>query len=272
MKNTNNQKFRILWKGEITGPFSRDEVEAKLKSNDVGIWAEISSGEGAWQPISEWRDRPKATPVAATFPQATVVAAPLPQSPPPPTNNQQAPTSGNASSRLRLGQRTEVEPNMGELPPLPPLRAAQVDRSDSSDDTKWDDSQYEQAAQTSTDGGCFYWASMPFRKYGVFSGRARRKEYWLFILFNFIVGVLLAVTEGALNIAPGTEESLLLSVYTLIVLIPSLAVSVRRLHDTNRSGWWYWLWMIPVIGALILLLFSVQEGTDGENEYGPNSK
>lgn len=272
MKNTNNQKFRILWKGGITGPFSRDEVEAKLKSNDVGIWAEISDGEGAWQPISEWRDRPKATPVAATYPQATVAAAPLPQSPLPPSDNQQAPTVGNARSRLRLGQRPEVEPNMGELPPLPPLRVAQVDRADSSDDTKWDDSQYEQAAQTSTDGGYSYWASMPFRKYGVFSGRARRKEYWLFTLFNFIVGFSLGAIEGALNIAPGTEESLLLSVYTLIVLIPSLAVSVRRLHDTNRSGWWCWLWMIPVIGALILLLFSVQEGTDGENEYGPNSK
>lgn len=262
MKNTNNQKFRILWKGGITGPFSRDEVEAKLKSNDVGIWAEISDEEGAWQPISEWRDRPKATPVAATYPQ----------SPLPPSDNQQAPTVGNARSRLRLGQRPEVEPNMGELPPLPPLRVAQVDRADSSDDTKWDDSQYEQAAQTSTDGGYSYWASMPFRKYGVFSGRARRKEYWLFTLFNFIVGFSLGAIEGALNIAPGTEESLLLSVYTLIVLIPSLAVSVRRLHDTNRSGWWCWLWMIPVIGALILLLFSVQEGTDGENEYGPNSK
>jgi uncharacterized membrane protein YhaH (DUF805 family) len=262
LKNTNSQKFRILWKGGITGPFSTDEVEAKLKSNDVGIWAEISDGEGAWQPISEWRDRPKATPVAATHPQT----------PPPPSDNQQAPTAEHASSSLRFGQQPEVEPDMGDLPPLPPLRAAQVDRSDSSDDTKWDDSQYEQAAKPPADGGFFYWAFMPFKKFGVFSGRARRKEYWLFTLINVIVGFSLGVIEAALDIASGTEESLLVSVYTLIVLIPSLAVTVRRLHDTNRSGWWCWLWMIPVIGGLILLFFSVQDGTDGENDYGQNSK
>ena len=262
MKNTISQKFRILWKGGITGPFSRDEVEAKLKSNDVGIWAEISDGEGAWQPISEWRDRPKATPVASTHPQ----------SPPPPSDNQQALTVEHASSQLRFGQQPEVEPNMGDLPPLPPLRASQVDRSDSSEGTKWDDSQYEQAAKAQADGGYSYWASMPFRKYGVFSGRARRKEYWLFALFNFIVGFSLGAIEVALEITPGYEQSLFVSIYTLIVLIPSLAVTVRRLHDTNRSGWWCWLWIIPIIGGLILLFFSVKDGTDGENDYGVDPK
>jgi uncharacterized membrane protein YhaH (DUF805 family) len=105
------------------------------------------------------------------------------------------------------------------------------------------------------------------KKYAVFSGRARRKEYWMFILFNiiisFIIGLLIAFVE-ALFFLP--------YLYTLAILIPSIAVMVRRLHDTNRSGWWWFIAFIPIIGTIILIVFLAQDSQPGENQYGPNPK
>jgi uncharacterized membrane protein YhaH (DUF805 family) len=111
------------------------------------------------------------------------------------------------------------------------------------------------------------WYIGVLKKYAVFSGRARRKEYWMFFLFNFIVYIVLPVVEGVLG-----SRGIMGMLYSLAVLIPGIAVSVRRLHDTNRSGWWLLIGLIPLVGAIALLIFMVQDSQDGENEYGSNPK
>ena len=111
------------------------------------------------------------------------------------------------------------------------------------------------------------WYIKCLKNYAVFSGRARRKEYWLFVLFNIIfVGVLFA-----LDVATGTN-GILAGLYEVAILIPSLAVTVRRLHDTGRSGWFLLIGIIPIVGGIVLLVFAVQDSHSGDNEYGPNPK
>ena len=117
------------------------------------------------------------------------------------------------------------------------------------------------------------WYLEALKKYAVFSGRSRRMEYWYFVLFNIIVAIVL----GAIDALLGTRGSyagagLLSGIYGLAVLIPSLAVTVRRLHDIDRSGWWILINLIPLIGTIVLLVFAVSEGTPGTNRYGPNPK
>jgi len=110
------------------------------------------------------------------------------------------------------------------------------------------------------------------RKYAVFSGRARRNEYWMFVLFNLIIGIVLGVIEGIVGIAPQSDQSVLAGIYSLAVLIPSIAVFVRRLHDTNHSGWWFFIAFVPLIGAIVLLVFMVRDSDQGDNQYGANPK
>ena len=115
------------------------------------------------------------------------------------------------------------------------------------------------------------WYLEALKKYAVFSGRSRRKEYWYFVLFNIIVSIVLAGIDALL----GTLTSyigLLSGIYGLAVLIPTLALTVRRLHDIDRSGWWILIGLVPLIGAIVLLVFAVMEGTPGNNRYGPNPK
>jgi len=117
------------------------------------------------------------------------------------------------------------------------------------------------------------WYLGVLKKYAVFSGRARRKEYWFFALFNLLASIVLSVIDyitGSFDAALGT--GLLSGIYALAVLIPSLAVSVRRLHDTDHSGWWLLIALIPLIGAIVLLVFVLQDSKPGENQYGPNPK
>ena len=117
------------------------------------------------------------------------------------------------------------------------------------------------------------WYFAALKKYAVFTGRARRKEYWMFFLFNIIIGLGLVLIEGiAVGIAPDPDASVLGGIYALAVLIPGFAVSVRRLHDTNRTGWWLFISLVPVIGAIVLLVFLVEDSQLGENQYGPNPK
>ena len=104
--------------------------------------------------------------------------------------------------------------------------------------------------------------STVFRNYVVFDGRARRSEYWWFALFSFIVGFVVELLHS----------SLLTGLVNLALLLPSLAVAVRRLHDTNRSGWWLLLVLIPIIGWIALLVFYVQDSQPGMNQYGPSPK
>ncbi|MDX1619037.1 MAG: DUF805 domain-containing protein [Balneolaceae bacterium] len=117
------------------------------------------------------------------------------------------------------------------------------------------------------------WYIQAFKKYAVFSGRARRKEYWFFVLFNIIVAMILGFIDGMSgNFSPETGIGLLGGLYTLIALVPGISVSVRRLHDTGRSGWWLLIGFIPIVGAIVLLVFFVQDGDAGHNEYGANPK
>ena len=106
-----------------------------------------------------------------------------------------------------------------------------------------------------------------WKKYVEFSGRARRKEYWMFTLFNILAMIAAGVVDGIIGTA-GTIYGL----YGLAALLPGLAVSVRRLHDTDRSGWWILIAFIPVVGAIILLVFTCLDSTPGENRFGANPK
>ena len=107
-----------------------------------------------------------------------------------------------------------------------------------------------------------------FSKFATFTGRARRREYWLFYLGNFLVNFVLILLE----VIGGGFFSVLLGIYNLAVIIPALAVTVRRLHDTNRSGV-NLLWvLLPVVGEIFLLVFLFTEGTAGANNYGDDPK
>ena len=112
-----------------------------------------------------------------------------------------------------------------------------------------------------------------WKKFADFSGRARRREYWMFGLFNFIVSLGLAFIDGFTGmVSPQAGVGLLSGIYTIAVIIPSIAVSVRRLHDTNHSGWALLLLLIPLIGAIIILIWTVRDSDPGKNYYGPNPK
>ena len=109
------------------------------------------------------------------------------------------------------------------------------------------------------------WYLEVLKKYAVFSGRARRKEYWFFVLFNIIIAL-------ALTFIVEIEVGLLSGLYSLAVLVPSIAVTIRRLHDTDRTGWWFLIAFVPIIGVIVLLVFTVFDSTPGDNQYGPNPK
>jgi uncharacterized membrane protein YhaH (DUF805 family) len=110
------------------------------------------------------------------------------------------------------------------------------------------------------------------KKYAVFSGRARRQEYWMFVLFNMIITVVLVMIEGIADSDSEGSRSTLATLYGLAVLIPSLAVGVRRLHDIGNSGWWMLIGLIPIIWTIVLLIFAVRDSQSTDNQYGPNPK
>ena len=125
------------------------------------------------------------------------------------------------------------------------------------------------------------WMLMPLRRYADFSGRSRRREYWMFFLFNMLISLavwsLLAITF--LAGLSETEMTVIMTpvfiVYGLVVLgfmIPGIAVTVRRLHDTDRSGWFILMGLIPLVGAILLLVYYCTEGTPGPNRFGPDPK
>jgi len=112
-------------------------------------------------------------------------------------------------------------------------------------------------------------------KYATFTGRAARSEFWWYTLFLFSLSLVLAITEGAIlapmsgfeAFAPEAGQPLRL-LMSLALFLPSLAVTVRRLHDTDRSGWWYLIVLVPIIGILVLLYWYIQPGTEGPNQFG----
>lgn len=116
------------------------------------------------------------------------------------------------------------------------------------------------------------WYLKVLKNYVGFSGRARRKEYWMFTLFNLIVSIVLMLIDGMMGSLNEGGFGLLSGLYSLAVLLPSLAVSFRRLHDIDKSAWWLLIALVPFVGAIVLLVFMVMEGTRGENRFGPDPK
>jgi uncharacterized membrane protein YhaH (DUF805 family) len=117
------------------------------------------------------------------------------------------------------------------------------------------------------------WYISVLKKYAVFSGRARRKEFWMFVLFNIIFSIVATLLDRVLGTRVGEMGNGWISIlYSLAVLIPSLAVAVRRLHDIGKSGWWLLISLIPLIGAIWLLILYIKDGQPGDNQYGPNPK
>jgi uncharacterized membrane protein YhaH (DUF805 family) len=117
------------------------------------------------------------------------------------------------------------------------------------------------------------WYLEVLKKYAVFDGRARRKEYWYFFLISTVISIFLALIDSFTGtISEEAGLGLLSGIYALAVLIPGLSVTVRRLHDTDRSGWWILIGLIPVIGGIALLVFMVLDSTPGDNQYGSNPK
>jgi len=117
------------------------------------------------------------------------------------------------------------------------------------------------------------WYMEVLRKYFVFNGRARRKEYWMFYLFNLLISIGLLIVDNLIGtFSADSGLGLLSTIYGLAVLIPGLAVCVRRLHDTGRSGWWILIALVPFVGPIVLLVFMVLDSEAGTNAYGPNPK
>ena len=127
------------------------------------------------------------------------------------------------------------------------------------------------------------WGTLPFRRYAEFSGRSRRQEFWMFVLFNYAVaaafGALLGLVMLLLYYGDASEDLMMTvcwvmlvpyALYQLWAIIPGLAVTIRRLHDLDKSGWHILIGLIPLIGAVILIVWYATQGTSGPNRYGPD--
>lgn len=108
-----------------------------------------------------------------------------------------------------------------------------------------------------------------FSKYATFSGRARRSEYWYFTLFNFIISLVLSILFNASGLK---FFQILSSLWSLAVLVPGLAVAVRRLHDIGKPGPWILIALVPIVGWILLIVWYCKDSDPGENDYGPNPK
>lgn len=110
------------------------------------------------------------------------------------------------------------------------------------------------------------WFTEPITNhYFDFEGRATRQQFWMFVLYYIIGAIILGVIESMVGL-----EDILTAVYALALLLPYLGLAVRRLHDVNRSGWWLLIGLIPIVGFIVLLIFYIQKGDAGANQYGPN--
>jgi uncharacterized membrane protein YhaH (DUF805 family) len=124
------------------------------------------------------------------------------------------------------------------------------------------------------------WYLKALRQYADFGGRARRTEFWMFVLVNLVISIVLGIIDSAIGTAnfyasggmASYSPGVLGTIYGLAVLIPSIAVTVRRLHDTDRSGWWFLIQLIPFVGSIVLLVFVCLDGTPGPNRFGADPK
>ena len=111
------------------------------------------------------------------------------------------------------------------------------------------------------------WFMAALKKYADFSGRAQRSEFWFFILFLLIILIVLGVIDSVVG-----TNGILAGIGLLGLIIPSISVAVRRLHDIDKSGWFYFVQLIPAVGGFIFLYFMIKDGTPGSNQYGNNPK
>ena len=102
------------------------------------------------------------------------------------------------------------------------------------------------------------------KKYAVFSGRASRKEFWMYILFNVIIGIVLAAVGPFI----GDKNMVIYTIYMLAVIVPTIAVEVRRLHDIGKSGWWWFIALVPAIGGIWLIVLLATGSQQADNKYG----
>jgi uncharacterized membrane protein YhaH (DUF805 family) len=118
------------------------------------------------------------------------------------------------------------------------------------------------------------WATLPLKRYLDFAGRSRRKEYWMFFLLVIVLEVVAMVLDNVLGMGQMVAGIYgpLLVLLMLALIVPGIAVSIRRLHDTDRSAWWVLIGLVPFVGGLVLLVFFVMEGTRGPNRFGPDPK
>lgn len=112
---------------------------------------------------------------------------------------------------------------------------------------------------------------LALQRYGQFSGRANRSEYWYFLLFHLLFLITAVILDNVLGLAfTGTAYGIIYVVYSLVFIVPGLAVTVRRLHDIGKSGWYVLIGMIPLIGGIWMIVLLAGKGTTGENKYGPD--
>jgi len=116
------------------------------------------------------------------------------------------------------------------------------------------------------------WYFETLRKYAVFAGRARRREYWMFELWHALILVALFVIDIKVSASGHNQAAVLTGLYLLATALPSFAGLVRRLHDTNHSGWWIFISLVPLVGQFVLLRFLIKDGDPGPNRFGPNPK
>ena len=117
------------------------------------------------------------------------------------------------------------------------------------------------------------WFILALKKYAVFSGRSQRSEYWFFVLFYLLISVALSIADWLLGMySTSAQVGLLSGVFSLAMVVPSIAVAARRLHDTDRSGWWQLIVLLPLVGVIVLIVFLAQDSKPGQNQYGPNPK
>lgn len=116
-----------------------------------------------------------------------------------------------------------------------------------------------------------YWKKVVLENYLNFDGRARRAEFWWYFLANLIISIVLNIIDAALGLGGG-YGGVLSGIYGLAVLLPGIAVGIRRLHDTGKSGWWLLIVFVPIVGIIVLIVFWATDGTPGTNDYGMSEK
>lgn len=118
-----------------------------------------------------------------------------------------------------------------------------------------------------------YFLNVIKQHYADFSGRASRSQFWYFTLFSFLISLAISVVTGIIGSVLNTGIFSLLGVlYSLAIVVPSVCLGIRRLHDTGKSGWWYLISLVPFVGFIILIVFWVMDSEADRNQYGPNPK